>query len=380
MQKRPLFQSAARYLAAVLTTLILLFLIVPSPLAAIEKEELSDLWIDLSLGPPLIELFNERARGGDMARVEHISQLELLEEVTTGKKLVVFKSAEDAIRLLPHIQEEIDIIGYNLEHGPANPLIEQENPLEYMERLREAAEEYDLEVALGPDRAFALSHASSLAPHADYMILQIQKVQTEPETVYDFVLPVLRGVRLANPDIQTSVQIRTEGEVDELLELLEPLQNEIDGISILTSEETTDVTEELMSELRAVPVQPTPTPITTENPVDVQAASGAAVVTSDNPITATIVATTGNEDAVEEETSRDDASEIIAEINEELNESVEEAVDEAIDEAVDESSVDKPLSVPENNQRNGSTWLFIGIALIIGFALGAGYVSYRTSS
>ena len=45
-----------------------------------------------------------------------------------SQKLVVFKSAEDAIRLLPHIHEEIDIVGYNLEHGPANPQNEQEEP------------------------------------------------------------------------------------------------------------------------------------------------------------------------------------------------------------------------------------------------------------
>ncbi len=380
MQKGPVFQPAARYLAAVLTTLTFLFLIFPGALIANEKEGLSDLWIDLSLGPPLIELFNEKARVGDIARVEHISQLELLEDVTTGKKLVVFKSAEDAIRLLPHIHDEIDIIGYNLEHGPANPMIEQENPLEYMERLREAADEYDLEVALGPDRAFALSHASQLAPYADYVILQIQKVQTEPETVYDFVLPVLRGVRLANPDIQTSVQIRTEGDVDELLALLEALQDEINGISILTSEETTEITEELMGELRAVPVQPTPTPIEKETPNDVQEAHGASLFNSDNPITATIVARSGSDDAAREEASHDDTSEIIAEINEEINETAKEAVNETVDEEIDESSVDKPLSAPESNQRNGSTWLFIVIALIVGFALGAGYVSYRASS
>ena len=34
----------------------------------------------------------------------------------------------------------------------------------------------------------------------------------------------------------------------------------------------------------------------------------------------------------------------------------------------------------ETNQRNGSSWLFLGIALVVGFAMGAGYVSYKTSS
>ncbi len=135
-------------------------LIVPGTLHADDNEDLSELWIDLSLGPPLMELYNERAQAQDIARVEHISQLDLLKEVEVGKRLVVFKSAEDAIRLLPHIHDEIDIVGYNLEHGPANPLNEQEDPVKYIRLLREAADEYDLEVALGPDHNFALSHAA----------------------------------------------------------------------------------------------------------------------------------------------------------------------------------------------------------------------------
>ena len=342
------------------TAVTLIFL---GTISADEKDDLSELWIDLSLGPPLVQLFNERARATDVARVEHISQLDLLKDVDAGKKLVVFKSAEDAIRLLPHIHNEIDIVGYNLEHGPTNPINEQENPVEYIRRLREAADEYDLEVALGPDHNFALSHAVVMAPFADYLILQIQKVQTEPDTVYDFVLPVLKGVRVANPDIQTSVQIRTEGEVDDLLAMLEPLQDEIDGISILTSTETVEITEELMGELRAIPVQPTRAP-EEELPVDVEAAAGDEINTSDNPLTATTVAATVDDDQVREQTTSSSTNEIVSEINEEIN----------------EDSIEESLSAPETNQRNGSTWLFVAIALIVGFALGAGYVSYRASS
>ena len=117
-----------------------------------------------------------------------------------------------------------------------------------------SADEYDLEVALGPDHNFAVSHARSHGPLCRLHILQIQKVQTEPDTVYDFVLPILEEVRRENPDIKTSVQIRTEGDIDNLLEMLEPLQNELDGISILTSDETVSIAQELVGELRAVPV------------------------------------------------------------------------------------------------------------------------------
>jgi hypothetical protein len=145
--------------------------------------------------------------------------------------------------------------------------------------------------------------------------------------------------------------------------MLEPLQDEIDGISILTSGETVEITEELMGELRAIPVQPTRAP-EKELPVDVEAAAGNEINTSDNPLTATKVATTLDDDRVLEQTTSDSTNEIVSEINEEN----------------DEDDIDETFSAPETNQRNGSTWLFVAIALIVGIALGAGYVSYRASS
>ncbi len=319
MQKLSSRPSKAWFWLVAFLALSTITLFAPGTVAADDNEDLSELWIDLSLGPPLMELYNARAQAQDIARVEHISQLDLLKDVEVGKKLVVFKSAEDAIRLLPHIHDEIDIVGYNLEHGPTNPLNEQEDPVKYIRELREVADEYDLEIALGPDHNFALSHAAAMSPYADYLILQIQKVQTEPDTVYDFVLPVLKGVRVANPDIQTSVQIRTEGEVTDLLAMLAPLQGEIDGISILTSEETVEVTEELMDELRAVPVQPTPTPTPVEElPVSAEKTAEDEPITSDNPLTMTIVAASMDEEHAPEDNPSRDTSEIVAEINAEI--------------------------------------------------------------
>lgn len=241
------------YASACVLAAVFVFLHVPgffNPAQAQEGNGVEELWIDLSLGRPLVDLFNTTAREDDIARVEHISQIDLLDDVTTGQKLVVFKSAADAERLLPHIHDRLDIIGYNLEHGPANPFDEQADPVGSIMGLRRVADEYGLRIALGPDHNFALSHAEAMAPYADILVLQIQRVQTEPATVYDFVLPLISKVRRANPDIEISVQIRTEGEVDDLIALIEPLQDQLDGLSILTSVDTVLVAEELVEKLR----------------------------------------------------------------------------------------------------------------------------------
>lgn len=329
---------------------IFIWLVFTGHVAAGDDGELPDLWLDLSMGAPLIDLFNERARPEDIARVEHISQLDLLEGVTTGKKLVVFKSAADAMRLLPHIHEDIDIIGYNLEHGPANPIFEQENPVESIKQLREVTDLYELELALGPDRRFAQSDGAAMAPYADYFILQVQKVQTEPDTVYEFVEPLIEEVRLANPDIQISLQIRTEGDVDQLLDLLSPLQEEIQGVSVLTSEETISVTEEIMETLRPAGQikEPEPTPDAPENPAVSESAITAEPLTEEESMAET-------PDLAEKEETQSN-------------------------EVLPAPTPTEIVTTAEANERSGSTALFIVIAVVAGFAIGAGYVNHRTSS
>ncbi len=357
--------NAGNFLILTLISLLagLIWLTQAGSSIAQEQSPLQTLWIDLSLGQPLVESFNQNARPDDIARVEHISQLDMLAEVTRGRKLVVFKSAADAERLIPHIYEDIDIVGYNLEHGPANPREEQENPVESIKSLRAVVDKYGLELAFGPDHRFASSHGASMAPYADLFILQIQKVQTEPETVYEFVRPIVNAVRRANPDIEISVQIRTEGEFDDMLALLTPLQDDLDGISILTSVETVPVAQSWLAELRPAP-PPTPTP--TSTPVKV-AEKGTSARASDGlaPFEA------AGETAVRAN-STPIPDESIAESN----------AEEEPASANEGPLVPTPdaLSAPVENQRAGSTWLFIVIGVAAVIAFGAGYFSRRTDS
>jgi hypothetical protein len=222
----------------------------------------SDMWLDVSLGAPLIDWFNNVARPNDIARVENVSQLALLDKITVGRKLVVFKSVAEAERLLPEIADQIDIVGYNLEHDPTYPADEQSDPVQSAKRMRALADHYGLMLAFGPDHDFALSHGAAIAPFVDIFVLQVQRVQTRPQTVSDFVLPLVPKLRAANPDLQVSIQVRTEGDVVAIADLVESLKNDLDGVSILTSPETVSVAESLVKELRER-TGPNPTPAST---------------------------------------------------------------------------------------------------------------------
>ncbi len=215
-----------------------------------QNSALEELWIDVSIGPPIVPIFNAAARGDDIARVEHPSQIGQLDGIENGRKMVIFKSITDTEELLPDMADEIDIIGYNLEHGPATPANEQQDPLGSIKKMRELADAYDLQLAFGPDHDFALSHGVQMAPFVDIFVLQIQRQQTNPRTVAAFVEPIVPQLREANPDLEISVQVRTEGDVEAILDLIDSLEVKLDGISILTSPETVDVAEEMVTTLR----------------------------------------------------------------------------------------------------------------------------------
>jgi hypothetical protein len=215
---------------------------------------------DLSLQPQLVSFFNQHAAANDIARVEHVSMIELLDQVTVGRKLVIFKNAADAEEIVPLIADRIDLIGYNLEGGPNNLPDEQADPIGSARRVRNLADAFGLKVALGPSRDFALHYGTEMSPYVDLFVLQVQRVQDEHETVRDFVLPLAAELRAANPDLELSVQIRTEGNVEQLVELVDSIAAELDAVSILTSQETLPTAMTLYDALDIWRRTPPPTP------------------------------------------------------------------------------------------------------------------------
>ena len=252
LSSRPILRP--RY--ALLMLLILLLCTLSMPASAIYSAELQqassieDLWIDMRIGPPIIPLFNQAARSDDIARVDHPSQVDQLAGITTGRKMVIFKSVEETEQLLPNMAGDIDIVGYNLEHGQTTPEEEKADPVRSIQRMRDLADEHGLQLAFGPDHDFALSHGVEIAPFVDIFVLQIQRQQTNPAVVEDFVIPLVPQLREANADLEISVQVRTEGDVEGIVELLDSLKAYLDGTSILTSPDTVDVAGELVVSLR----------------------------------------------------------------------------------------------------------------------------------
>ena len=255
---------------------------------------LAQLWIDLSIGPELVEWYNQTARPNDIARADHVSLIDVLDQISVGRRLVVFKNISDAEQLMPHIADRLDIIGYNLEHGPSNRPEEQRDPVGSVQRMRALADAYDKELALGPDRTFALEAGPAMAPFVDIFVLQVQRAQTEPQVVQEFVLPMVRELRQANPELEISVQVRTEGDMAVVANLLGTLEEYLDGVSILTSQDTYEVAEDLVSEMRPpAPVLPTPLAPTAPSTPDLHAGVLATPTASMRRVSSTPAPPTG---------------------------------------------------------------------------------------
>jgi hypothetical protein len=233
-----------------LTLLLALLALLQVPVAALQASSVSELWIDVRMGAPLIPIFNEVAREDDIARVDDPAQIGQLRATENGRRMVVFKSIDEAESALPQIAQEIDVIGYNFEANSATPTGELADPVNSIMAMRALADAYDLQLAFGPDHDLALSHGVEVAPFVDIFVLQIQRQQTNPRTVEEFVGPLIPELREANPDLEVSVQVRTEGDSDQIIDLLDSLKEDLDGVSILTSPDTVETAESLIRGLR----------------------------------------------------------------------------------------------------------------------------------
>jgi uncharacterized protein YjbI with pentapeptide repeats len=217
---------------------------------AVSTLQRQELRLQVNLTRDFVSHFNQLAEPGDIAHIDHISDLGLLREIHSGQRMAVFKSVALAEDLVPRFAGYLDLIGYNLEHGPVNPLVDQQDPIAAAQRMRAVADSYGLRLAIGPDHNFVLSHGLQMAPYADQFILQVQRVQAQPELVRSYVISTSAALREANPAIEVIVQVRTEGVPDTLVELLRSLEAHIDGIAILTSPQTTETAATLWGRLR----------------------------------------------------------------------------------------------------------------------------------
>ena len=285
-----------RYLRALLMLAVLLTSSrLVSPWAAHARQP-KEITFGVRINSNTLAWFNRVARPIDVANI-HSQDISMLDQITAGRRQVLFASVAEAERMVPALAGKINVIAYDLEHWPATPAGEQADPVGAVKRLRALADKYDLAVALGPDRRFTAEYGAEMAPYVDEYVLQVQRLQADPQSLFGFVTPLIQELRRANPQVRIVIQLRTEGTVDDLLAVVTTLRQDIDGVSILTSSATLPVAQDFVRRLQAMGGStPAPSPQTPATDLPSRDTPTAMVPEATARPTAGVLATSGEPD------------------------------------------------------------------------------------
>ena len=215
--------------------------------------------------PEIAAYFNRVADPDDIAAFPE-PFVHLLPQVTTGRKMVFYRSWAEAERELDGLIDQIDLIGYNPEHWEHTPLAEQQNLPEVVQRAATFAHEHGRQFMLVPDRRFAEEHLRQVVPYIDAVVLQGQRLQKDPDAFATWSRDMISLVRAGNPVVEIYVQVgATQGASSEMLDAIRMVAADIDGIAVWSLPRSLTTLQEFVSPLREPLPQsePMPTVLTT---------------------------------------------------------------------------------------------------------------------
>jgi hypothetical protein len=236
--------------ARAITILLLAGSLLPG-LAEARQGNLSELPITFPVqSPEVAAFFHEIAGPQDLASVPP-EQLFLLHQDTVGQKLVGFRSFADARQELDALTSPVDMVMYNPEHWEFTPETEQQDLADTVRQFADFAHERDLGFLFAPDRRYAETHMSEVAPDVDAVMLQGQRLQHDPQTFAAWVTGMAELAHAANPEIMVFVQVgATRGTASEMYAAIETVADDIDGIAVWSMPRTLDVLQEFVSLVR----------------------------------------------------------------------------------------------------------------------------------
>jgi hypothetical protein len=289
-------RSKMATMAALVLTSLFCGIASPWPAAAMTfQTNLSELPLTFPVqSPEIAAYFNQIARPQDIASFPP-SVIHLLPQVTAGQKMVGFASWTDAERDLETLADQIDIAMYNPEHWEHTPANEQQNLVATAQRAADFAHAHGLRFMFAPDRRFAEAHLNEVAPYADAVLLQGQRIQDDPQAFASWVRGMIGTARASNPEIQIYVQVgATRGTASEMFAAIQTVSSDIDGIAVWSMPRTLHILQEFVTLLReSLPsIESTPTLTPTVPTEGDPATSTPDKVTVETPPTPTLAPAT----------------------------------------------------------------------------------------
>jgi hypothetical protein len=214
---------------------------------------------DAPIGFPIqstqsVAYFNQIARPNDVAVVPARLAARILPALTSGQKAILWTSWTDAERQFATIPSGATIICYDPEHWDQTPAEEQQNLPGTVKRAAEFAHARGMKLLVAPDLQFDQEHLADVAPYADAVLLQGQRLQDNPARFATFLKGMIQTARAANPKIQVFVQVGApRGTAAQMLAALRGVEGDVDGIAIWTTPQSLTTLEDLIGQLRDRP-------------------------------------------------------------------------------------------------------------------------------
>ena len=198
----------------------------------------------------MADYFNQIARPDDSALLP-AAQLRWLTYIQAGTVKAGFPDWSQAESQLPDLAGQIDVISYNPEHWEQTPEEEKANLPETVQRAQGVAHQYNLQFMVAPDRRFARDYLRQIAPSADLIALQGQRIQEDPEAFAAWALELIAVAREANPQVKIYVQVgANQGTAEEMLAAIQTIAGEIDGISIWVNPDSLETLKAFVALIR----------------------------------------------------------------------------------------------------------------------------------
>lgn len=179
-----------------------------------------------------VDWFNQIARADDIA-IGSTDALDVLDEITAGRTLVMVASLEEAEATVPSLEGRVDLLGYALERWPTTPAEEQAQPLTTAQQLYELANEHGLALAVWVDRQMAAEYGLQLTSYVDLFVFEAQRLQADPAVAQDTLLPLIDPVRQSRSKPAIGLQVRCNEEGGQPVALLESFDKALDGVVLL---------------------------------------------------------------------------------------------------------------------------------------------------
>lgn len=197
-----------------------------------------------------VAYFNRVARSNDIALVPS-RQASWLPQITRGRKMVVFASWAEAEQQLDGLRSQVDIVAYNPEHWDQTPTSEQQNLVATVQRASAFASARGLPLLVAPDRQFATQYAGQIAPYADGLLLQGQRLQDDPKVYAAWIRDTAASARAGKAGVliyaQVSLAIGTATVCDAAARAAAP---DVNGISVWSSPSTFDALQAFVDLIR----------------------------------------------------------------------------------------------------------------------------------